>query len=324
MMNSNGIPAQHNGTANCKRVSRMASRNGVGPRTRIGKERSKYNALKHGVFAKVLLLTEEPRSEFETLLRSLQHDLRPEGTLQQILVEKLAALLWRSRRLLQAENGELLRSVKEVWIEKRRRSIQMLGVKTLTEQRIARTDRRGYIADIYDSNVLESCLDKLCAVRENVERFGLDYKSHPDNLGLVYGVRYSGRPGKDLFDDYIECLRSLKATVAEKERGGFTSEEDYTRKFISKMEKEILRLEGRRKHIRRRPKWDPVTDDDEPSAEELLKCAVPDSDAMDRLLRYEASLDRAFDRVLVQLGRLQLMRESQKTIEAVHQTRTSD
>jgi hypothetical protein len=286
--------------------------------------RSKYNAIKHGVFAKVLLLTGEPRSEFKALLRGLQHDLRPEGTLQQIPVEKLTALLWRSRRLLQAENGELLRSVEEAWIEKRRRTIQSRSAITLREQGIARTDRRGYIADIYDSNTLESCLDKLCAVRENVERFGLDYKSHPDDLGLIYGVRYSGRPGKDLFDDYIECLRSLKATVAERERGIVKSEEDYTREFISKMEKEIRRLEGRLKHIQRRPKWDPVIDDDEPSAEELLKCAVPDSDSMDRLLRYEASLDRAFDRVLVQLERLRLMREGQKTIEAVHHTTTSN
>jgi hypothetical protein len=244
--------------------------------------------------------------------------------LQQILVEKLAALLWRSRRLLQAERGAILENVREVWTEKRRRSIQSNRVSALMEQDIARTDRRGYIADIYDLNSLESCLDKLCAVRENVERFGLDYKTHSDNLGLVYGARYSGRPGKDLFDDYIECLCALKATVAERERSGFTSEEDCTRKFISKTEKEIRRLEGRRKYTQRRPKWHPVTDDDEPRAEELLKCAVPDSDGMDRLLRYEASLERAIDRALIQFERLQLMREGQKTIEAVHQTTTSD
>jgi hypothetical protein len=38
----------------------------------------------------------------------------------------------------------------------------------------------------------------------------------------------------------------------------------------------------------------------------LLRC--PDAPAFDRLLRYEASLERSFDRTLGQLERLQRMR----------------
>jgi hypothetical protein len=323
-MNANGIPLQHDGSANRNKGSRVASRRGTGPRTPMGKARSKFNAVKHGIFANVLLLSHEPRSQFETLLHGLQHDRKPKGMLQEILVERLAVLLWRHRRLLQAENGEIFKNVQEVWIEKRRRVIQNQRVSELLEQDFARNDRRGYIADIYDLDALDSCLDNLHAVRENAERFGLDYKTHPDNLGLVYGARYAGRPGKDLFDDYIECRCALKATVAERERIGFTSEEDCTREFISNTEKEIRRLEGRRKYAQRRRKRSLLTDDDEPRAEELLKCAIPDSDVMDRLLRYEVTIDRMVDRVLIQLERLQRMRESQKTIEVAHQTTTSD
>lgn len=44
----------------------------------------------------------------------------------------------------------------------------------------------------------------------------------------------------------------------------------------------------------------------------------------DRLLRYEASLERAFDPALIQFERLLLMREGHKTMEAVHQTTASD
>jgi hypothetical protein len=51
------------------------------------------------------------------------------------------------------------------------------------------------------------------------------------------------------------------------------------------------------------------------SAAEVLRLAIPESTQLDRLLRYEASLDRAFDRALIQLQRLQHLRKSQKTIE---------
>jgi hypothetical protein len=303
-MHTNSTPPQQDGPANRDKKSLVASRRGTCPR-------SKYNAFKHGIFAKAFLLSHEPRSQFETLLHGLQDDLKPEGMLQESLVEKLAVSLWRYRRLLQAESGEILKNVQAVWIEKRQQSIRHHHASALLEQDLAKADRRGYIADICDPNSLERCLDELHRVRKNAERFGLDYETHADNLGLVYGARYSGRPGKDLFDDYIECLCALKATVAKRERMGFTSEVDCTRKFISKTEKEIRRLEGRRKNTQRRPKWYPPTVDDEPRAEELLKCAVPDSDEMDRLLRYEASLDRLFDRTLAQLERLQRMRHGQ-------------
>jgi hypothetical protein len=44
---------------------------------------------------------------------------------------------------------------------------------------------------------------------------------------------------------------------------------------------------------------------------EMLRRNIPDSPALDRLLRYEANLDRSFDRTLGQLERLQRMRRGQ-------------
>jgi len=72
----------------------------TGPRTQRGKQKSKRNALKHGIFSRVVLLKEEPQAEFDALLRGLRNDLKPEGTLEELLVDKLVALLWRHRRLM--------------------------------------------------------------------------------------------------------------------------------------------------------------------------------------------------------------------------------
>jgi hypothetical protein len=83
--------------------SSSPSRQSTGPRTSQGEDRSKYNAVKHGIFSKVIVLKGEPRIAFDALLNGLFNDLRPDGELEEILVEKLAILIWRYRRLIVAE-----------------------------------------------------------------------------------------------------------------------------------------------------------------------------------------------------------------------------
>ncbi len=59
--------------------SRQNGRKSKGPRTEAGKERVRYNALKHGITAKSLLLPGEDRSEFEARLRCApQPDAAPQ------------------------------------------------------------------------------------------------------------------------------------------------------------------------------------------------------------------------------------------------------
>jgi hypothetical protein len=50
-----------------------------GPITKRGKQRSRRNAVKHGIFAKVVLLKDEPSAQFDSLLQGFQNDFRPEG-----------------------------------------------------------------------------------------------------------------------------------------------------------------------------------------------------------------------------------------------------
>ena len=76
---------------------------GGGPRTRLGKEKSKYNSLKHGIFSRSVVLKGEPRREYEALLSGLQNDFEPKGTCEGATVEKLAVLYWRYRRFIVSE-----------------------------------------------------------------------------------------------------------------------------------------------------------------------------------------------------------------------------
>lgn len=78
-----------------------------GPKTKEGKEIARYNALKHGLLAKAVIITTGPDAEaprqFDDLLNSLQNQLAPQGTLEQILVEKMAVACWRLRRACRHE-----------------------------------------------------------------------------------------------------------------------------------------------------------------------------------------------------------------------------
>ena len=81
----------------------------TGPRTEEGKNQSRRNALKHGILASALLITggegAEDHAEFDRLLNSLYTDLDPVGTLEEMLVEKIAICYWRERRALRCEAG---------------------------------------------------------------------------------------------------------------------------------------------------------------------------------------------------------------------------
>ena len=87
-------------------ITRVPAGKSTSPKTQRGKEHSKHNALKHGIFSQVVLLKEDPRAEYDSLLYGFRVDLEPEGKLEEFLVDKLAATVWRQRRLIIAEKEQ--------------------------------------------------------------------------------------------------------------------------------------------------------------------------------------------------------------------------
>lgn len=88
----------------------------TGPVTVQGKQTVANNALKHGVFSKSLILSDEDPTEYKSLINQLLQELHPSGLLEQTLVERIALTLWRQRRLVRAEtaNIESNRSAKQI------------------------------------------------------------------------------------------------------------------------------------------------------------------------------------------------------------------
>ena len=79
-----------------------------GPVTLAGKRVSSANARSHGILSRELLLPSEDPAEFHRLLDELAGELRPVGTLEHTLVERIAIAMWRQRRLVRAENARVL------------------------------------------------------------------------------------------------------------------------------------------------------------------------------------------------------------------------
>ncbi len=87
-------------------ANRRNAQKSSGPRTSEGKRRSSRNAVKHGLLARHVVLTdhanEDPR-EFDELLEGLMDDYQPQGMIEKMLVERLAASFWRLRRAYRFE-----------------------------------------------------------------------------------------------------------------------------------------------------------------------------------------------------------------------------
>ena len=70
----------------------------TGPNTPEGKASSRFNALKHGLRAKSLVLKSEEREAFEELADALRQEFPPSEPAQEILVKDLAVAAWRMQR----------------------------------------------------------------------------------------------------------------------------------------------------------------------------------------------------------------------------------
>jgi hypothetical protein len=64
---------------------------------------SRLNALKHGVLSRHTVLPWEDEAEYQALVTALVAEHAPEGPTEEHLIEELAGIIWRKRRVRMAE-----------------------------------------------------------------------------------------------------------------------------------------------------------------------------------------------------------------------------
>ena len=218
--------------------------------------------------------------------------LQPVGRLEELLVDKLASLSWRYRRFLLAETGEIRRQFLE-WSEDRSKEKDEIA-DSLRDDDCLRSN-------LHDSDVLKRCLELLAELREEIKTTGFSQKRDTSILERIYGA--AAYSSARLQSEYSVWFDTSQASEEERLREGYATPEDCKVNVLDEIDAEVRRL----KTLHKRRKGS----DSERVNIDLFRRSVPESPWLDRVLRYEASLERAFDRTLNQLERVQRLRQGQ-------------
>jgi hypothetical protein len=159
----------------------------------------------------------------------------------------------------------------------------------------------GLVRQIANPEALQGCLDLLVHLKDGIRANGFN----PDDDRLIL-VRLYGDHGKEevwrknVYHAYEYCLTLSHVPDAERQQKGLPSPQISKDCFLTDLNEEIERLGEY--------KMEQETVLSAKAKLESLCHNVPDAPQLDRLLRYETSLDRSFERTLNQLERLQRMR----------------
>ena len=72
----------------------------------------RFNAMKHGILSQLAVLAHEDHAEFADLLAALLDEHKPAGMTERHLIEELATIIWRKRRVLLAEGAKINEGLK--------------------------------------------------------------------------------------------------------------------------------------------------------------------------------------------------------------------
>ena len=86
----------------------MENKSKGGPKTDEGKEISKMNALKHGLLSKAVLIEGEDEDELLSITKRIRLEVKPETEIERLLTDRIVANIWRLKRALGMENGEVI------------------------------------------------------------------------------------------------------------------------------------------------------------------------------------------------------------------------
>ncbi len=274
----------------------------VGPKTPAGKRAVRWNALKHGLLSKEVVITagdgRESKSEFKTLLTHLQEDLRPHGVLEEMLVEKIAVCYWRLRRVLRCELGEIRRDLDNAkWDEEVRRIDEVAHHR---QTLLLNSSKRNLQKSSYG-------LKHLIGVLENVQEDVRELGNLPSHCQEQLTEAFGNEEGSIAYWCAFLTILATKGPELVREH----PEEYSDPPSPERCNKAILKLLDEEKAGLEKLK-DIIADNEQSETDaKIASLALPSKDAVDKILRYETTIERQLYRAMTQLERLQRMRSGE-------------
>lgn len=275
-------------------ANRSNSLKSTGPKTEEGKAIAKMNAKKHGILSKEVIVQgfciKESNRRLQTIRRQFWQHYAPVGVHEEMLVEQIVVCYWRKRRVLKAESGEIALSVGQgIWERlkvragQRMRFEQAWGVHGESKLKLS-TAGVDYMTEALETTrdlVKEKGELTEKAFEEVVKVFGYE----PNGVSFALAV----------MDDWRKTNpEGLEPAILKQKF------QEVVCAFIDDQ------LETRKQHRR-------IINVCEQMEEQSRRAAavLPSAETLDKILRYETTLDRQLYRAMHELERLQRMRKGE-------------
>ncbi len=149
----------------------------TGPVTEEGKQRSRQNAVRHGLTAETVIDALEDAEDYAAFEMAVTADYEAQSAVERELVLRLASLLWRLRRATAIESGLF--------------EIQAKQLLQFRQRRQAYQKRQQLVDSMYQGAVTAE--DKMQKAGEDTGSPSLDFTTQPDDLTRSF-VRLANLP----------------------------------------------------------------------------------------------------------------------------------
>ena len=263
---------------------------------RSGYDVSRFNALRHGILSKFTVLSWEDREEYDALHAAFAKEHDPVGPTEEHLVEELAGIVWRKRRLRLAEAATFRRGLKNTIDD-----LTLAGISRTAEAALVCDGRsvRAY-AGIVTEVIHSHPRDAVEEARES--RTGL--------AQLDIALRILQQGDENSYEHALKALHpgavewweeSLEESAAEADPD-YTANADSLAEWIDKVPQTYIRNRLA------------VFDNRSAIREQAFGDAFKPK-RLESLARYETHLDRKLQRILSMLLKLQELRRQRKADE---------
>jgi tetrahydromethanopterin S-methyltransferase subunit B len=258
-------------------ANRENAKKSTGPRTARGKAYSRRNATKHGLFThnwmEFVLLGEDP-CEYEKLLADLCEQYQPVGRAEKLEVERIAVCWWKLKR-----------------VERYESAVTRVAIRDLARKELARQEP--YLAE--KSREEDAHMLQLENAKKQVEETGvISEELKKEIFAKVKGLEPMWSSFERTAEELLTAgpFGSLSETFPVEERSYLLAILTLTRAqaFI----KEIHQF--RTKNV---------------NETALAEHVIPQRENLDRILRYETSIERNLSRSTDRLERLQRRRKGE-------------
>jgi hypothetical protein len=250
-------------------------------------ELSRLNALQHGVLSQHTVLPWEDREEYLALLEALVAEHKPQGPTEEHLVEELAGIIWRKRRLRLGERAAHNRALKRA-SDPYQHTAEAALINIVGD---AEADCIGDAIRATEAQTVEE--------RADVEEDRAMTAEAVRILASLSSSAYSCALAQ-LRDDTQAWWREQLSWKADDYEEGQTPYRADTASLKRFLEDEVLPWYEKRE----------LELDNRPLIRSQAHGEAVDPDRLERLARYEVHLDRKLERMLAMLFKLQELRRA--------------